>query len=489
MEEKKNILDDIKSKIKDESYMSTIAYDSVVFDTVKNSKINFYTDFVVKEKTAQNLLVGNFLEKKYVISQELKEEFVKRKKYLETLYADCYVATLPTQHKSLRFVLEASSYTEETLIAKFFILEHVQGIEMKTFIADYIGKKSMTFNQTAREKFNIHYVEEENEIEIEEFDFLDKILKKNKKKKEKERQFVVEMYSELFVMQMIMLLEKGGEKELAILEEFYEKAKENGLDNQTVPSIYTKLKEILDEQILENENFQEILESKEENIKILKDYKQPIKDFDEIYEKMEKSLKKEEKQGHQKILKTQNKKTEKRPIKTKKEIKKQDQEDKVEEKKSSVVLPKGSEKKVENKGAEKKPTANKPSAKSPTKKPTAKKTPSKPSAKKDVKKKDDKKEKKIIVVPPWKKDKSIIDEFENIWKNLLKSAIENNPKTKSKNEGQKEGEMDFSDLGSSGGGLDNKDKETTQKIPVIKEITVVPILIKNEPSNEPSKEK
>ncbi len=247
----------------------------------KVKEINFiesFSDFVEEEDIYSNRLVGSFKEGKYTISQALKEEFVKRNKYLTERGENYLTALLYTKHINLKFQLRFEELDKENYIAKFYILEKCEGGERSTFVADYVEENNIHFRQKAREVFNI--LLENDSLEPPDFDEIDRRMKLFQKKLDEERMFVVEMYSELFVLRMIDFLKTLGKDGEKILKQF----NKEGLrfKQKNLPNLYSSLRKILQKQIVVNN----LLEN-EEVKKLFNEFIKPIREFDTLAGNME----------------------------------------------------------------------------------------------------------------------------------------------------------------------------------------------------------
>ena len=349
---------------------------------VSDKTIQDYEEFVLKERILSQGLVGDIVNGEYVISDELKHLFVINKKLLIKRENDFLIAKMDRLGKTFKFRLVFEDFDKDSMVAEFYIIEELNGETIETFVANFIDTKNYEFKQKARESFNI-LLEEDQYIKEDDEDFaaLDNVIGRNKSAKSDERIFVLETYSELYIIDMLNALAAGGALSKKVLEEYKAEVKKQGLLRPNVPHVYMKLKDILDQVVEQNGGIKVLAEENKEVRKAIERYIVPVNDFDRTSKVIDSlNVKKEE-------LKENVKETQVKPAA-----------------KSS-----GGEKSSSKSGSK---SASKQKAKAKPKKKTAKKEDSKP-----------KKGGVITFV-------SVFKETKDTKKNDLKKIIENPPKVK-----------------------------------------------------------
>ena len=203
-------------------------------------------------------LLGNFTEDgKYALLPEIKPTLVGVKKLLTAtdfgeLVAESELGCI-TLHFKVKFWHE-----DNKGYANLYLIESVEDDQIISFVAQYYADYNEVFTQKLKTAFNIlddidDYADENSE-KIKEF-----IEQQDLKRIE--REFVVELQSEYYILEMMEVLEKGGEKCKRILEKLKEEhEKSKALPNQS--TTYTKLRRKLDIMILKEGGFKEIKKGK-----------------------------------------------------------------------------------------------------------------------------------------------------------------------------------------------------------------------------------
>ena len=270
-------------------------------DDVPDRVLQEYSQFVNMEKILANDLIGDLKDGEYFISNELKEELVENKKLLTKREDDFLIAKMERAGKTLKFKLTFEKFEKGSMIAYFYILEDFEGDILETFIANYIDVDNYEFKQKAREAFNICLQEEDySDKEDDFYDFIDKVLARNKLSKSDERIFVLETYCELYIVEMLNALEKGGKLSKKILEEYKEEVKKQGLLKVSVPHVYIKLKKIMDETIEKNGGVQEIVKENPAVKKPIERFISPVIEYDKTVATIENMVKKQEEREEKK---------------------------------------------------------------------------------------------------------------------------------------------------------------------------------------------
>ncbi len=275
-------------------------------DNVPEKVLDEYNLFVNMEKILANDLIGNVKDGQYYISNELKKALVENKKLLTKREDNYLIAKMERAGKLFKFRLNFDKFEEGTMIANFYLLEEYEGEVLETFIANYLDIDNYEFKQKAREAFNI-CLQEEDYADKEQDDYIeiDKIIARNKLSKSNERIFVLETYAELYIIEMMNALEKGGKVSKKVLEEYKEEVKKQGLLKVNVPHVYIKLKSIMDKVIENNGGVKEIAKENPAVKKPIERFISPVIEYDKTVATIETMVKKQEEKEDKKSKETQ----------------------------------------------------------------------------------------------------------------------------------------------------------------------------------------
>lgn len=275
-------------------------------DNVPEKVLDEYNLFVNMEKILANDLIGNVKDGQYYISNELKKALVENKKLLTKREDNYLIAKMERAGKLFKFRLNFDKFEEGTMIANFYLLEEYEGEVLETFIANYLDIDNYEFKQKAREAFNI-CLQEEDYADKEQDDYIeiDKIIARNKLSKSNERIFVLETYAELYIIEMMNALEKGGKVSKKVLEEYKEEVKKQGLLKVNVPHVYIKLKSIMDKVIENNGGVKEISKENPAVKKPIERFISPVIEYDKTVATIETMVKKQEEKEDKKSKESQ----------------------------------------------------------------------------------------------------------------------------------------------------------------------------------------
>lgn len=287
-----------------------------------------YKQFLNEETIINNNLLGDYdKDGAYVLSMGIREELAGKIKHLTQRKENSIECVLRGENITLKLELVFSDFEEKSMVAKLYLIEKVYGAPLKTFVAEYISLKSYEFKQKAREAFNIlledsdslEYLpnidkkneaneDKKNKNAYQELPQIAKKVEDNKKKKNKERSFIIEMFSEQYVLQMVKLLEKCGGIGLEMLEEYKRQMKEKGLTDKTISNLYSQLRVLLNQVINSMGGFSALIEENPASLsdikKITKEFLDPIKEFDSFTEKLDIPPSKFQKMAEKKAEKT-----------------------------------------------------------------------------------------------------------------------------------------------------------------------------------------
>lgn len=245
--------------------------------------IDYYKLHLYDEKLI-NKLLGEFTAKgEYVLPDDVKTPLVKVKKLITFSGENSYAAETPVKNQTMRFLVKYW-YVEKMGIASLYFIENIDGEDLKTFVAQFIGENNSDFLTRVKAAFNLN-------SDIDEFadDYFDQLQQKYDflAAKKAERDFVVEIQSEYYLREMLELLkEKGGEKGKAIAEQIEQEIEEKmPLINKE--GMYTSLRLKMDKLIIASGGFNELKKVIITLPKAVQNYTKPVKDYDEISQKLD----------------------------------------------------------------------------------------------------------------------------------------------------------------------------------------------------------
>lgn len=245
--------------------------------------IDYYKLHLYDEKLI-NKLLGEFTAKgEYVLPDDVKTPLVKVKKLITFSGENSYAAETPVKNQTMRFLVKYW-YVEKMGIASLYFIENIDGEDLKTFVAQFIGKNNSDFLTRVKAAFNLN-------SDIDEFadDYFDQLQQKYDflAAKKAERDFVVEIQSEYYLREMLELLkEKGGEKGKAIAEQI-EQEIEAKMPLINKEGMYTSLRLKMDKLIIASGGFNELKKVITTLPKAVQNYTKPVKDYDEISQKLD----------------------------------------------------------------------------------------------------------------------------------------------------------------------------------------------------------
>ena len=245
--------------------------------------IDYYKLHLYDEKLI-NKLLGEFTDKgEYVLPDDVKTALVKVKKLITFSGENSYAAETPVKNQTMRFLVKYW-YVEKMGIANLYFIENLDGEDMRTFVAQFIGENNSDFLTRVKAAFNLN-------SDIDEFadDYFDQLQQKYDflAAKKAERDFVVEIQSEYYLREMLELLkEKGGEKGKAIAEQIEQEIEEKKLLINK-EGMYTLLRLKMDKLIIASGGFNELKKVIITLPKAVQNYTKPVKDYDDISQKLD----------------------------------------------------------------------------------------------------------------------------------------------------------------------------------------------------------
>lgn len=247
---------------------------------VSDSYLDRYDRLSQQEEILDNMLLGDFIDGKYVISTDIKYELIRKKKVVSAWAENGLKAIATIQKVNFEFQIEITDFDETQRIAYLFLIENMYDKKMKTFIADYLDEKSELFRDKAMRVFNV-----EMDTDYEEKDAFDNIYAKImllQQKNSFERRFVNETYSESYVNKMLKILASCGPIGQKILKEYEDEIRARGYNEKVVPELYIKLRKILNKTIKQNGGLKELATINPEVKNIVRGYVDPVEYYDKV---------------------------------------------------------------------------------------------------------------------------------------------------------------------------------------------------------------
>lgn len=238
------------------------------------------------EDVLHNGLIGSFVDGKYEIPDELKDDLKKLNKVLAS--SDGKTLVCHAKYRDFQFNFEVDIERLEIFsTAKLYLLEEKEEEEgakkFKTLISSEVAPKDINIEKRAMEVWHISLEEEENETKLSELDSI--IIRLSK-----DRTFgkdLIEILSQLYIFQMLKFLEGVGEAGKEVVKEYNEFVRLIIIKKPSIVNNHVKLKEVLDKMLSENELMVEIKKSHESEIgEIYREFYEPL---EKISAKKEKS--------------------------------------------------------------------------------------------------------------------------------------------------------------------------------------------------------
>lgn len=229
-------------------------------------------------------LLGEFTsDGKYALPEDIKKTLVGVKKLVTHAGENSYFAETEIKTQTLRFAVRYW-FADDKAIANLYFIENFYGEDMQTFVAQYVGENNESFLVKVKAVFNL--TNEYNELEDE---CLDEIEKQYEFLAEKraERDFVVELQSQLYVQEFLEILkQKCGDKGKKIAKEV-----ETDLEEKkqliSKEGMYTAAKLKIDRLIIKEGGFGALKQTLPTLPKVVQTYTKPVKDYDDITKKLD----------------------------------------------------------------------------------------------------------------------------------------------------------------------------------------------------------
>ncbi len=235
------------------------------------------------DEILKNKLLGSFnKDGKYVLSEDMRKILVGVKKLMVEVGDKTFYAQSELKNITLHFKLKYWPVADQGY-ASLYLVERVDGNEIVSFVAQYAAVYSYDFPFKAKRVFNIldslEDIDDEFSNQIEEY-------VSDLEQKQAERDMIIELQSEIFVNDMMDLLEKGGPISKHILARM-RKLKEQESEKADKRHVYTNLRRQLLILIIEQGGFKALKKELPTLSKTMREFSKPVKEFDTISKKLE----------------------------------------------------------------------------------------------------------------------------------------------------------------------------------------------------------
>ncbi len=246
--------------------------------------IEYYKLRLLEIKQKQKLL-GQFTEDgKYVLSASIKKALVSLKKQIRFKGDDTLECLVTLKNIELSFTVQFWKTADKAVANLYFNESFSSDKPLKSFIAQYVASYDDTFFIRVKKVFNLF--EDISELSYEQNDEIEKEYE-NMEQERKERELLLEIQSQYFILAMFESLQSSGERGQKILHRLktlYDQEKEKPGNDL----LYTKLREAFDKMVMETGGFNSLRDEIKEFDNNIKFYSKQIIGFDEANAKLKK---------------------------------------------------------------------------------------------------------------------------------------------------------------------------------------------------------
>lgn len=246
--------------------------------------IAYYKLRLLEIKQKQKLL-GQFTEDgKYVLSASIKKALVSLKKQIRFKGDDTLECLVTLKNIELSFTVQFWKTADKAVANLYFNESFSSDKPLKSFIAQYVASYDDTFFTRVKKVFNLF--EDISELSYEQNDEIEKEYE-NMEQERKERELLLEIQSQYFILAMFESLQSSGERGQKILHRLktlYDQEKEKPGNDL----LYTKLREAFDKMVMETGGFNSLRDEIKEFDNNIKFYSKQIIGFDEANAKLKK---------------------------------------------------------------------------------------------------------------------------------------------------------------------------------------------------------
>ena len=262
-----------------------------------------YLKICLREFCDANHLVGKFRDDgKYYLQNDIKKDLVQMEKEIALVEEGVFYASNSYMNKNFNFKIVVEKLAENKARAILYLIEDYldgqQRGQFSTFVASFEEVINGDFNIKVKTAFNlVDSAGDLHETDIPQV----AILLHGQKENGIFLDELIELGSQIYVLRMLELLEKAGEKGQEILTDFKEaqkkmeeeeskeekpdqkkKSKKDIVIDMSVNKKYTKLRKILDQSIQKHGGYEKLPIKKEDLQKNLKTFVEPVKKVEEM---------------------------------------------------------------------------------------------------------------------------------------------------------------------------------------------------------------
>lgn len=262
-----------------------------------------YLKICLREFCDANHLVGKFRDDgKYYLQNDIKKDLVQMEKEIALVEEGVFYASNSYMNKNFNFKIVVEKLAENKARAILYLIEDYldgqQRGQFSTFVASFEEVINGDFNIKVKTAFNlVDSAGDLHETDIPQV----AILLHGQKENGIFLDELIELGSQIYVLRMLELLEKAGEKGQEILTDFKEaqkkmeeeeskeekpdqkkKSKKDIVIDMSVNKKYTKLRKILDQSIQKYGGYEKLPIKKEDLQKNLKTFVEPVKKVEEM---------------------------------------------------------------------------------------------------------------------------------------------------------------------------------------------------------------
>ena len=262
-----------------------------------------YLKICLREFCDANHLVGKFRDDgKYYLQNDIKKDLVQMEKEIALVEEGVFYASNSYMNKNFNFKIVVEKLAENKARAILYLIEDYldgqQRGQFSTFVASFEEVVNGDFNIKVKTAFNL--VESAGDLHETDIPQIAMLLH-GQKENGIFLDELIELGSQIYVLRMLELLEKAGEKGQEILTDFKEaqkkmeeeeskeeksdqkkKSKKDIVIDMSVNKKYTKLRKILDQSIQKHGGYEKLPIKKEDLQKNLKTFVEPVKKVEEM---------------------------------------------------------------------------------------------------------------------------------------------------------------------------------------------------------------
>lgn len=214
---------------------------------------NYYDSFLKECAIQKSFLIGEYIENKYVISRELKDELIKINKKITSYKIENMSCVAEVEGKNLNFLIKFHlNEMEGKKISGLYLLEEYKILnkteKLETFIANFSDFEDPNYLDKLKKVFNLYTKDEADGKDIKyKSQLLEKLIK-DKIILSKSFTNAMGIYNRNYVLEVLKILQKSGVAGQEIQLLLKKRLKDVKLEKNSV-LYWEKIKDILDELI------------------------------------------------------------------------------------------------------------------------------------------------------------------------------------------------------------------------------------------------